>query len=134
MGNGTRVLVIEDDPDVGLLLVDILMADPNVVASLARHPSEVPADADPDVVLTDLFGSAWYDREIAAREMGGLRARFPTAPIVLVTAHWQAAQDQADLPVDAVMAKPFDVDALAQMVLSFAGAPRVLETASPTER
>jgi CheY-like chemotaxis protein len=119
VGKSIAVLVIEDDPDLGLLLTDILSGQPGVVASLACHPSAIAAETAPDIILTDLFGSAWYDSAIATRQLEDLRGRFPRVPIVLVTAHWQAAAEGALLPVDAVMTKPFDVDALAQLVLSF---------------
>lgn len=121
MGKQIAVLLIEDDPDLGLLLQDILAAHPDVAASLVGHPSAIPADATPDIVVTDLFGSAWYDRATSARQLEDLRRRFPGVPMILVTAHWQAEADRATLPVDAVMLKPFDVDALAQLVLSFDG-------------
>ena len=119
VGKQTAVLLIEDDPDLGLLLMDILTAHTDVAASLVSHPTAIPADAAPDIVVTDLFGSAWYDRAITARQLEDLRRRFPGVPIILVTAHGQAVADRAALPVDAVMTKPFDVDALAQLVLSF---------------
>ena len=115
----TAVLLIEDDPDLGMLLQDILAAHADVAASLVGHPSAIPADAAPDIVVTDLFGSAWYDRATSRRQLEDLRLRFPGVPIILVTAHWQVVADRAALPVDAVMTKPFDVDALAQLVLSF---------------
>lgn len=99
--------------------MDILSVLPNVAASVADHPSTILPDAAPNVIVTDLFGSAWYDRASAAHQLEQLRQRFPAVPIVLVTAHWQAERDRAVLPVDAVMTKPFDVDALAQLVLSF---------------
>ena len=113
------MLLVEDDPSMGLLLVDILTECGDLTTSLARHPSQIPAGAQPDVIVTDLFGSAWYDRATATRQLEGLRTRFPGVPVILVTGHWQAEVDRAMLPVDAVMAKPFDVDALAQLVLSF---------------
>ena len=119
MGKQTAVLLIEDDPDLGMLLQDILAAHPDVAASLVGHPSAIPTDAAPDIVVTDLFGSAWYDRATSVRQLDDLRRRFPRVPIILVTAHWQVVADRAALPVDAVMTKPFDVDALAQLVLSF---------------
>lgn len=119
VGKQTAVLVIEDDPDLGLLLVDILAAHPDVAASLIAHPDAIPAEAMPDIVVTDLFGSAWYDRATTARQLEGLRRRFTGVPIILVTGHWQAERDRAVLPVDAVVKKPFDVDALAELVLSF---------------
>ena len=113
------MLLIEDDPDVGLLLFDILTSHVEVSASLVRHPTEIPADAQPTVIVTDLFGFAYYDRATAIRQLEQLRRRFPGVPIVLVTAHAHAARDRDILPADAVMEKPFDVDALAQLVLSF---------------
>ena len=119
MGKRTGILLIEDDPDVGLLLVDIFTAHGDVDASLVRHPSEIPAEADPTVVVTDLFGSAWYDRATATRQLEQLRRRFPGVPMILVTAHGHAARDRGVLPADAVIEKPFDVDALGQLVLSF---------------
>jgi CheY-like chemotaxis protein len=119
VGERTSVLLIEDDPDLGLLMVDILAAHRDIEASLVGHPSAIAADASPDIVVTDLFGSAWYDRAIAACQLEDLRRRFPRVPIILVTAHWEAEADRALLPVDAVMLKPFDVDALDQLVLSF---------------
>jgi DNA-binding NtrC family response regulator len=112
------VLLIEDDLDVGLLLADIF-ATHGLSASLIRHPSAIPVDSEPTLVVTDLFGPAWYDREIAVQQLGDLRGRFPGVPLVLVTAHSQAELDRAVLPVDAVVGKPFDVDALAQLILSF---------------
>ena len=118
VGKRATVLLIEDDPSVGLLLLDILSACQGIAPLLIPHPGDIPADAEPDVVVTDLFGSAWYDRAIATRQLEVLRGRFPGVPIILVTAHWQAERDRAVLPVDAVIAKPFDVDALAQLVLS----------------
>jgi CheY-like chemotaxis protein len=127
------VLVIEDDPDLGLLITDILSAHPHVVASLASHPTVIAAEAAPDIILTDLFGSAWYDSAIATRQLEDLRRRFPHVPIILVTAHWQADVERALLPVDAVMLKPFDVDALAQLVLSFGVTPSLPEPQGATE-
>ena len=90
VGKQTAVLLIEDDPDLGLLLQDILAAHPDVAASLATHPNAIPADAAPEIIVTDLFGSAWYDRATTARQVDGLRRHFPGVPIILVTAHWQA--------------------------------------------
>lgn len=127
------MLLIEDDPDLGLLLVDILSAHPDVAASVADHPSSIVSDAAPNVIVTDLFGSAWYDRAAAVAQLEDLRQRFPEVPIVLVTGHWQAQRDRAVLPVDAVMTKPFDVDALAQLVLSFDATRSSLEPQGITE-
>ena len=133
VGDCISILIIEDDPDLGLLLTDILSAETDVAASLARHPSAIAADAAPDIIVTDLFGSAWYDSGTTMRHLEDLRLRFPGVPIILVTAHWQADAERALLPVDAVITKPFDVDALAQLVLSFDVTRSSLEPQGATE-
>ena len=133
MGDRISILIIEDDPDLGLLLTDILSAESDVAASLARDPSAIAVDAAPDIIVTDIFGSPWYDSGTTTRQLEDLRRRFPGVPIILVTAHWQADAERALLPVDAVMTKPFDVDALAQLVLSFDVTRSSLEPQGATE-
>jgi DNA-binding response OmpR family regulator len=68
------------------------------------------------LVITDLFGSTCYDRNIATRQLGELRARYPGVPVLLVTAHSAAWHDRELLPARAVILKPFDVDTLTQLV------------------
>ena len=119
MGERGDILIIEDDPDVGLLLLDVF-ASHGVATTLVAHPREITAAFRPSVVLSDLFGPPWYDRSSAVALVSAIRERFPSASIVLLTAHLDAARDQADIGADVIVAKPFDVDDLLQTVLSLA--------------
>lgn len=119
MGERGDILIIEDDPDVGLLLLDVFAAH-GVTAALIAHPREITADLHPSVVVSDLFGPPWYDRGSAVAHVSAVRQRFPSASIVLLTAFLEAARDQSELGADVVVAKPFDVDDLSQTVFSLA--------------
>ena len=119
VGERGNILIIEDDPDVGLLLLDVFDAR-GVTTGLIAHPREITADLDPSVVVSDLFGPPWYDRTSAVRHVSAIRQRFPSARVVLLTAHLEAAREQAGLGADVIVAKPFDVDDLLQTVLSLA--------------
>jgi two-component system C4-dicarboxylate transport response regulator DctD len=119
VGERGDILIIEDDPDVGLLLLDVFDSH-GVTTALLAHPREIAAELDPSVVLSDLFGPPWYDRTSAVTHVTAIRKRFPSASIVLLTAFLEAAGDQAEIGADVVVAKPFDVDDLLQTVLSLA--------------
>ena len=119
MGERGDILIIEDDPDVGLLLLDVFDFR-GVTTKLIAHPREITPDLAPSVVLSDLFGPPWYDRSSAVAHVSAIRQRFPGASLVLLTAFLEAAGDQAEIGADVVVAKPFDVDDLLQTVLSFA--------------
>jgi CheY-like chemotaxis protein len=119
VGERGDILIIEDDPDVGLLLLDVFDAR-GVTTALLAHPRQITADLDPSVVVSDLFGPPWYERSSATAHVSALRERFPDASIVLLTAFLEAAADQAEIGADVVVAKPFDVGDLFQTVLSLA--------------
>lgn len=117
MGERGDILIIEDDPDVGLLLLDVFDSY-GVTTTLIADPRALTADLNPSIVVTDLFGPPWYDRESAVAHVSAIRERFPTARVVLLTAHLEAARDQAEILADVIVAKPFDVDHLSKAVLS----------------
>jgi CheY-like chemotaxis protein len=116
-----EILIIEDDPDVGLLILDVL-ASRGMKTTLVPHPSAIPRDLGAAVVVSDLFGPPWFDRARAAAHVAELRERFPATPIVLLTAFAEAARDHPHIGADAIVTKPFDIDALSRTVLSLARA------------
>ena len=124
------VLLIEDDPDVGMLLVDVLESS-GVPTMLRAEPRQLTDELHPRVVVTDLFCQSWYDGQRASSYIASLRQRFPKIPIVVVTGFSEAARDVAKLGANAVIEKPFDIDALSQLVLSlYHGAASIPERGS----
>jgi len=107
---GARVLVIEDDPDVGDVLKEILVSDGYVVIE-ARDGAEGLArcEAEPvDLVLSDIFMPGMLGWDVAA----ACRDRFPTMPVGLITG-WGEQLDPEELArhrIRFVLTKPFVVD------------------------
>lgn len=56
------------------------------------------------------------DDDDAGRWVAEVRRRVPGVPVVVCTAHRAAANDGAGMAADAVLTKPFDVDALLTLV------------------
>jgi DNA-binding NtrC family response regulator len=130
VGEPKRVLLIEDDPDVGMLLVDVLESS-GVPTMLRAAPQQLTDELQPRVVVTDLFCQLWYDRQRASSYVATLSERFPNIPIVVVTGFSEAAHDVLKLGANAVIEKPFDIDALSQIVLSlYHGAAPIPERGS----
>jgi len=115
VGETVTILIIEDDPEVALLLMDIL-DERGFSASRALDPERIPADIRPSLILTDLYGAPWYDVEQAAMQVASLRARFPGVAIVVVTAYGEAGRDRVAIGADAIVPKPFDIESLIELV------------------
>ncbi len=106
-----KILVLDDD----LIILDLLrtvLADAGYDTILATGPEAIPASASADLVITDLVPLKAYQRETALRWVASLRARFPSAPVFVLTAHQAAAAEADMLGANAIMTKPFDVEAL----------------------
>jgi len=108
--SGARVLVIEDEPDVGDVLKELLAAEGYVVIA-ARDGAEGLArcEAEPvDLVLSDLSMPGMSGWDVAA----ACQDRFPTVPVGLMTG-WGDQLDPEELArhrVRFVLTKPFVVD------------------------
>ena len=105
-----RILLVEDDPDVAGMMVEVL----EIFDHEASHAADaqaalalVDAGLRPDLVLTDLMMPGDLDGvELAA----ALRARLPGLPVVVTTGHVASAEtDAAHLPV---LVKPFSPEQL----------------------
>ena len=109
------VLILEDDP----VLVDLLktiVEEGGHEAVVAPTIERVPPRLAPDLVLTDLIPLTSYRREQAEGWVRNVRARFPRATVIVLTAHAAAAREADQLGADDVIANPFDVDALARKI------------------
>jgi DNA-binding NtrC family response regulator len=129
------VLVVDDDADLGKVLVALLQGQGHAcehVASGALALARVEARPF-DVVLTDL---RMPDMDGMAL-LGQVRARWPSLPVILLTAHGSvpAAVEAMRAGAADFMLKPFDPDELAFVVgKALAGSRREREAAPPPAR
>jgi DNA-binding response OmpR family regulator len=107
----TTILVLDDD-QVILDLLRTVLTDAGYEAIFATGPDAIPANASADLVITDLVPLQAYQRERALRWIESLRTRFAGAPVLVLTAHRDAAAENDMLGANAIMTKPFDVEAL----------------------
>jgi len=107
-----RKIVVLDDDQVILDLLQTVLTDAGYDPILARGPEAVPSGATADLVITDLVPLKAYQRERALGWVSSLRTRFVGSPVFILTAHRAAAAEADMLGADAIVTKPFDVDAL----------------------
>lgn len=104
------MLVLDNDAAIAELMRVVLedAGHQTIVSSDARELPAVPIDC----VVTDLMSVTLYSRAEAREWILRLRDRYPSAPIVVVTAHLGAFGDRDQLGVERVIMKPFEVDQL----------------------
>lgn len=111
-----RILVIDDDVPILEAIGDLLRSEGFAVR---QEPDSIRAvqaarEFDPDVVLLDLMMPG-ADGVVVAR---GLRGEPVTSgvPVVLMTAHPDAARIASEMAADAWLRKPFSARALLRAV------------------
>ena len=107
----TTILVLDDD-QVILELLKTVLNDAGYDTLVASNLQAIPPGAEPDVVITDLIPLTAYRRESALEWIASLRERFGGSPLMIVTAHAAAVAESDMLGANAIVAKPFDVEAL----------------------
>lgn len=105
------ILVIDDEPVIAELVRSVL-AEAGYGTTLAASLEAAAGEADPDLIVTDLLGLADFQGDRARDWIRSVRDRFPGKPILVCTAHSAATAEPDMLGADAVVAKPFDIDAL----------------------
>jgi CheY-like chemotaxis protein len=113
----TRILVVEDDPDLAALEADVLQERGHAVeiAKNGREALDAVHRAAPDLILLDMKMPVMGGREFAEE----YRRREPkAAPIVVVTAADDAQRRAAEVGASAWIGKPFDPEALVDKVAS----------------
>jgi DNA-binding NtrC family response regulator len=104
-----RVAIIESDAEIRDLLSQILdNAGHDVVAAGSADALEPSWRGE--VIVTDTFATP-YESSSAARYVSSLRDRWHV-PVIVLTGHSAAKEDEAMLGADAVLEKPFDLDKL----------------------
>jgi CheY-like chemotaxis protein len=114
-----RILVVDDDADLRLTLKLALEIAGYAVteAANAREALEVQKRQQADVVITDIF---MPDAD-GFEAIDGFRRQFPQTKIVVVSGGAQFSKrdylsDAELMGVDGTLQKPFDVDALLDML------------------
>jgi len=115
-----RLLILENDPEIGDLL-RLIFEDAGFSVALIRDAEPLPVSTVADLVISDLALLRGYDSEEAVRRVRALRS-VTTGPVLVLTAH-HAAEIDGELAKEAtaVMAKPFELDALLASVANLTG-------------
>ena len=114
--DGWSVLVVENDEAVRSTLLEGLR-DAGLVVEGAAGVGAFNGWRG-DVIVTDTFASPYRTGEVAAY-LTDLRSRH-AAGLVVLSGHAQAATDADQLPADAVVMKPYDLDHLVGVIAAVA--------------
>lgn len=120
-GVGKRILVVDDDPDIVLVLTSILEdAGYRVLAADATNYQAPLLDREPpDLILLDMLLSGHDGRDIARMLKGQQTTNH--IPIIMLSAHPTAQREASAAGADGFMAKPFEMDDLLATVAAALG-------------
>ena len=110
----TRILVIDDDVTLAELM-RIVLEDAGHEVSVWSGAGDLPS-GHYGAVVTDLVTLTVYDQDRTRAWVRSLTERYPGTPVIVVTAHATARDDQGALGAASVVIKPFDVDELLEVV------------------
>ena len=114
-GNEMLALIVDDDPALRFLVAEVLRDD-GLETQTAGNGVEalqlVDQGVAPDVIITDLAMPGFDGRRLVY----ALRERGVRAPILLLSA-FGARAALREIPADAALDKPFDIDVLRSRVL-----------------
>jgi len=121
----TRVLVVDDDPDI-LDAVRFTLEDEGYIVTTTEKGEYVENLHDgngglPDLILLDVLLSGKDGRTICRQ----LKSRADTRHIliIMISAHPDARESAAAVGADDFLAKPWDIDDLIAMVRRFTAQP-----------
>ncbi len=115
MSNPARILVIDDDPDIRTMLIDLLSSQSTIVTESNAIDAIPPLDWEPydlliiDLNMPDLIGEDAIQL-IRARPAGA------DLPIIVISGDPLVHERMAGADVQAVLPKPFTATALQRTV------------------
>jgi DNA-binding response OmpR family regulator len=117
-----RVLVVEDDDAIALVLEDLLLGDGFEVqrAANGRAALDLLVTFRPHVILLDLMMpilDGWGFRAMQR----ALDPDLATIPVVILSGAREAAAASTELDAAAVVVKPFSLDVLVETIRGAAG-------------
>ena len=113
-GGGSAVLVVDDDPAIRAVLMDLLVEEGYRVAVAADGAAGLAAafTEPPALVLTDLAMPGLGGEEVCRRLRSDPRTRHVPLLVISALPRSAARERLADCPHDGFLAKPFDLDDL----------------------
>jgi DNA-binding response OmpR family regulator len=114
----TRVLLLEDDPDLSAVLVEVLTGEGFRVAACRSYASlrEALDAGDRPIVVADFWGVS--HAQLSPCERDQIRELGWSTPTVLLTGRaWADAVSVDELNVACILPKPVDLDELIGQVL-----------------
>lgn len=121
-GAHTRVLVVDDDPDI-LDAIRFTLEDEGYAVTTTEKGEYAENLHDgngglPDLIILDVLLSGKDGRTICRH----LKSRDDTRhiPIIMISAHPGAAESATGVGADAFLAKPWDIDELIALVARYA--------------
>lgn len=114
-----QILVIEDDLATRDLLRQVL-SDEGYEVLIVERPERAEPGIAPALVITDLVGLRRYQSGPARESIGRVRERYPGTPTIVCTGYEQAMEEFDRLGADAVLLKPFTIEALVETVTRLA--------------
>jgi DNA-binding response OmpR family regulator len=113
------VLIVEDEAYLAGLLSDVLQAAGyDVVLTTASRAAERAVDTLPSAIVMDYLMPGLNGQQVVERIRGVMPDNSP--PVILVTGLSNARELSRTVGADAYLRKPFDVDALVNLVDQFA--------------
>lgn len=127
-----RVLVVDDDPDVALLVKTVLERRAGCVVDVAsdgRSAIDRVSAVRPDIVITDIEMPGLNGLELLAE----LRRTVPSVPVIVMTAHVSVdyAVSALRAQADEFLTKPLDNARLVESVLRLVEEARRREASRP---
>ena len=114
----STVLVVDDDPDIQIMLQEVLQDEGyNVrLASNGREALEHVERERPDLIVLDLMMPVMDGRQFYQQFRARHHVEHARVPVLLVSAGHSLRETARELGTDGYLPKPFDLDVLVRQV------------------